>query len=109
MIVRIWHGWTNRQNARAYQHLLKEEVFINIVNRQIEGFQKIELLKREQTNEVEFITIMWFDSLEAVKSFSGKEYEKAVVPQKAQELLLRYDTISQHYELVESKANRAIL
>jgi heme-degrading monooxygenase HmoA len=109
MIVRIWHGWTNRQNASAYEQLLKKEVFINIFNRQIEGFQKIELLKREQSIEIEFITIMWFDSWEAVKSFAGKEYEKAVVPPKAQELLLRYDTVSQHYELLESKANRAIL
>jgi hypothetical protein len=103
MIARIWHGWTSPENAGAYEKLLKEEIFVNITNRHIEGFRKIELLKRPHGNEVEFVTIMWFQSINAVKAFAGEDYEKAVVPQKAQGLLLRYDAISQHYEITESK------
>jgi heme-degrading monooxygenase HmoA len=103
MIARIWHGWTNKQNAASYESLLKEEIFIAIGNRKIEGFHKIELLKRPLDKEVEFVTIMWFHSIDAIKAFAGEEYEKAVVPQKAQQLLLRYDALSQHYEVTESK------
>jgi hypothetical protein len=103
MIARIWHGWTSPENAGAYERLLKEEIFINISDRHIEGFHKIDLLKRSQNNEVEFVTIMWFHSIEAIKIFAGQEYERAVVPQKAQNLLLRFDALSQHYELTESK------
>jgi len=103
MIARVWHGWTSTQNAPAYEALLKEEIFIAIGDRKIDGFHKIELLKRRLGNEVEFVTIMWFHSIEAIKGFAGKEYEKAVVPQKAQQLLLRYDALSQHYEVAESK------
>lgn len=103
MIARIWHGWTSPEKAGAYENLLKEEIFVTISNRHINGFHKIELLKRSHGNEVEFVTIMWFLSMEAVKAFAGEDYEKAVVPPKAQELLLRYDALSQHFELTESK------
>jgi hypothetical protein len=48
---------------------------------------------------VEFVTIMWFDSLEAVRDFAGEDYEVAVVPAKARALLLRFDARSQHYQV----------
>ena len=51
--------------------------------------------------EVEFITIMWFSSLAAVKDFAGDRYEQAVVPPAARALLARFDECSQHYEIRE--------
>lgn len=99
MISRIWHGWTAPQNADAYESLLKTEIFHGIQNRQIAGFRGIQLLRRELAEEVEFITIMTFDSLEAIRAFAGEDYEVAVVPPKAQALLARFDARSQHYEI----------
>ena len=99
MISRIWHGWTSHENADAYEALLKSEIFLGIENRQITGYKGIHLLRREIDNEVEFITIMWFESLEAVRAFAGEDYELAVVPPKARVLLSRFDTRSQHYEV----------
>lgn len=105
MISRVWHGWTTLANADAYESLLKNEIFSGIKNRQIAGYRGIHLFRRDLSDEVEFITIMWFDSLEAVQTFAGKDYEIAVVPQKARDLLSRFDTRSQHYEVkVEMKA-----
>jgi heme-degrading monooxygenase HmoA len=101
MISRIWHGWTTLANADAYESLLKSEIFINIRNRKIEGFQEIQLFRRDAGNEVEFVTVMWFDSLDAVRVFAGEDYEVAVVPPKARELLSRFDERSQHYEVRE--------
>ncbi|MFX1595053.1 MAG: antibiotic biosynthesis monooxygenase, partial [Promethearchaeota archaeon] len=72
----------------------------SIKNRNIKGYRKISLLRRPLENEVEFITIMIFDNLSAVKEFAGKEYEKSYVPQKARDVLLRHDKFSQHYEIV---------
>ena len=103
MIARIWHGYTNHENADAYEALLRHEIFEGIANRNIEGFKNIQLLRRNINDEVEFITIMWFDSIDAVKSFAGDDYEKAVVPDKAKRLLKRFDEISQHYELVSGE------
>jgi heme-degrading monooxygenase HmoA len=101
MIARIWHGWTSFDNADTYEALLKKEIFPSIQNRNIKGYRKISLLKRTLENEVEFITIMLFDDLSAVKEFAGKDYEKSYVPDKAQKILLRHDKFSQHYEIVD--------
>jgi heme-degrading monooxygenase HmoA len=99
MICRIWHGWTTRQNADSYETLLKEEIFLGILNRQISGFKGIQLLRRQVEDETEFITLMTFDSLESVREFAGQEYEQAVVPEKARALLSRFDQRSKHYEI----------
>jgi hypothetical protein len=104
MISRIWHGYTSFDNADAYENLLKSEVFVGINSRRITGYKGIHLLRRNLENEVEFITIMWFDSIESVRMFAGEEYEKAVVPEKAQMLLSRFDKRSQHYDVrIEDK------
>jgi antibiotic biosynthesis monooxygenase (ABM) superfamily enzyme len=106
MISRIWHGWTSPQNADIYEALLKEEIFVGIQNRHIPGFRSIQLLRRQIGEEVEFITIMIFDSLEAVREFAGQDYEQAVVPENARAVLSRFDQRSQHYEIKEDrKAN----
>ncbi|MHA1442477.1 MAG: antibiotic biosynthesis monooxygenase [Candidatus Heimdallarchaeota archaeon] len=102
MISRIWHGYTTHENADAYESLLKEEIFIGIEKKEIAGYQGINLLRRELEDEVEFITIMWFDSLDSVRAFAGEDYEIAVVPPNARKLLKRFDARSQHYEV---KAN----
>ncbi len=104
MISRIWHGWTTHQNADQYEALLNEEIFAGIENRNISGFKSIQLLRREVNDEIEFITIMTFDSLEAVREFAGEDYELAVVPEKAKAVLSRFDQCSQHYQIkVERK------
>ncbi|MBI5840691.1 MAG: antibiotic biosynthesis monooxygenase [Chloroflexi bacterium] len=105
MIGRIWHGYTTPENADAYESLLKSEIFVGIHNRDIPGFHEIQLFRRDVGNEVEFITIMWFDSIEAVKAFAGEDYEAAVVPPKARAILSRFDERSQHYEIKERLIN----
>lgn len=99
MIGRIWHGWTTPAKADAYEALLKEEIFVGIEGRNIPGFREIQLFRRTAGAEVEFITIMWFDSLDAVRTFAGEDYEQCVVPAKARAILSRFDLRSQHYEV----------
>jgi heme-degrading monooxygenase HmoA len=99
MISRIWHGWTTRGNAYAYESLLKSEIFIGIQKRQIVGYRGIQLFRRNLDDEVEFITVMLFDSIDAVRAFAGEDYEVAVVPPKARELLKCFDVRAQHYEV----------
>jgi heme-degrading monooxygenase HmoA len=99
MISRIWHGYTTQANADAYENLLKSEIFTGISNRRIKGYRGIQLLRRNFADGAEFITVMWFDSIEAVRDFAGEDYEKAVVPPKARALLSRFDERSQHYEV----------
>lgn len=101
MISRIWHGWTTRENADAYERLLRTEIFSGIAKRSIQGYRGIHLLRRDVEDGVEFMTIMWFDSLDAVRAFAGHDYEVAVVPPTARQLLSRFDARSAHYHVVE--------
>lgn len=99
MISRIWHGYTTASKADTYESLLKQEIFTGIQNRNIAGYRGIQLFRRNLNAEVEFITVMWFDSIDAVRVFAGEDYEAAVVPPKARTMLSRFDARSQHYEV----------
>ena len=99
MLARIWHGWTSPSNADAYESLLKSEIFVGIKDRHIVGYRGIQLFRRNVGGEVEFVTVMWFESIDAVRVFAGEDYEVAVVPLKARALLARFDARSQHYEV----------
>jgi hypothetical protein len=100
MISRIWYGWTSHDNAAAYQSLLETEILPGIANRRIEGYGGAHLLRRDLESEVEFVTILWFDSLGAVRNFAGEDYAVAVVPPKARALLSRFDERSAHYQVL---------
>ena len=101
MIARIWHGWTSPAQADAYENLLRHEIFEGISGRKLPGFTGIDLLRRAAADEVEFITIMWFESLDAVRSFAGEDFETAVVPPAARALLKRFDARSAHFDVCE--------
>jgi heme-degrading monooxygenase HmoA len=103
MISRIWHGWTTRENANAYESLLRAEILPGI--HRVRGFKGAELLRRDANHqsaslEVEFVTITRFDSVEAVKEFAGEDYEVAVIEPEARKLLSHFDARSAHYETV---------
>lgn len=97
MIARMWHGWTKPENADAYENLLRNEMFPRM--RRIEGFEGAYLLRRASGDEVEFVTITHFTSLDAVRRFAGDAYETAVIHPQAAGLLSRHDPESVHYEI----------
>jgi heme-degrading monooxygenase HmoA len=101
VIGRIWHGWSKPEHADTYEKLLKEEIFPGIAEKGVSGYKGIQLFRKPVDDEVEFVTIMWFDSWDAVKRFAGEDYERAYVPPKAREVLARFDERSQHYEVRE--------
>ncbi len=100
MICRVWRGWTTPANASTYQALLVGEILPDIAARAIPGYRGAQLARREAGGEVEFVTLLWFDSLESVCAFAGGDYEKAVVPPKARAVLSRFDERSAHYQTV---------
>src|SRR2546423_5601022 len=99
MISRIWHGWTDRSNADAYEQMLRSVVLPGIEER-IEGFLGAYLLRRDDGDEVEFVTVTMFASYDAIRSFAGEDYESAVLEPEATTLLARFDERVAHYETV---------
>ncbi|HEV7252459.1 MAG TPA: antibiotic biosynthesis monooxygenase [Mesorhizobium sp.] len=103
MIKRIWHGYTEPERADEYEALLRSEVIRGIEGKGIPGFRGIDVLRRPLGEEVEFITIMEFETLDNVKAFVGEDYEQVYVPAEARRVLKRFDQRSQHYELRDSR------
>jgi heme-degrading monooxygenase HmoA len=99
VIGRVWHGWTSLENAAAYETLLRSAVLPGI--RRVAGYRGAHLLRHDGTDEVEFVTITWFDSAESVRAFAGPDEGRAVVPDAARALLSRFDERSVHYTLIE--------
>ena len=100
-VKRIWHGWTTPENADKYQLLLNTEIFPGIEAKKIPGYKSIELFRRDLEDEVEFVTIMTFDSLQNVIDFQGEDYSRCYVPDAAQKVLQRWDERATHYKSIE--------
>ena len=107
MICRVWRGWTTKQSADAYERVVQGEVIPGIEARRISGFRSVDLVRREQADDVEFMTLMWFDSLDDVRSFMGDDYEVAHVPAAAQAVLKDFDGRSAHYEVLDRREQPA--
>jgi heme-degrading monooxygenase HmoA len=103
MICRLWRGWATWDNADAYERIVRGQVIPGIEARRIPGFRSIDLLRRERDHDVEFMTLMWFDTLDAVKAFMGEDYEVAHVPAQAQSVLTDFDEGSAHYEVLDRR------
>jgi hypothetical protein len=106
MILRSWRGWTTPDNADRYEELIRSTIFPGILARGIAGLGRIELVRRESGEEVEFMTLMEFASWDAVKTFAGPDFEVSVAPPAARTVLARFDQRATHYELrVEQSAS----
>jgi len=104
MIARIWHGWTTAANAGEYERLLREEVFPAIEAKRIPGCLGVRLLRRPlDTGEIQFVTIMEFESWDAVRAFAGEDFEAAYVPDAARAVLARFDARSAHYSVLADR------
>ena len=102
MILRVWRGWTTAENAAAYEKLLREVVFPGIAAKGVAGYRGITLQRRQlPTGEIEFMTLMSFESIDAVRAFVGADHERAYVPAAARKVLFRFDETAAHYEVVE--------
>jgi antibiotic biosynthesis monooxygenase (ABM) superfamily enzyme len=98
MIARIWRGWTKTADAEAYEQLLRDEIFPRIAARKINGYRGAELFIREGGDEVEFVTLLRFDSMDAVTGFAGPDATKPVIYPKAEALITRMEQAG-HYRV----------
>ena len=100
-IIRTWKGWTTLENATIYEDMLINEVFPTVKKKGVDGLEKVSISTMKKKHEMEFFLVLQFESLAAVKTFAGEDYEKAYIPDNAKRILLRYDEKAQHFELKE--------
>ena len=116
MIIRKWHGYTSRSSADEYERLLREEIIPEIEGKKIRGYRGFQVLRRNiEPDEVEFITLIKFKEISAVKDFVGDKHEQVYVPERARRILKRFDKKAVHYDLkfssvhTDSGSNQDIL
>ena len=102
-IKRVWHGWTTPENADLYEKTVRHHVAPSIKASGIQGYRGLELFRiaNPVAGEVEFMTIMTFDSLDNIVAFQGTDYTRAHVPDIAQKALKRWDNHAVHYEVCD--------
>jgi heme-degrading monooxygenase HmoA len=100
VILRQWRGWTTPENADRYEAIVRD-VLAEIAARGIDGYRGAYLVRRELADEIEFGAILLFDSMQAVREFAGQDdYEVAYVPERARQVLSRFDERSAHYDVL---------
>jgi heme-degrading monooxygenase HmoA len=97
MIARHWRGWTAANNADAYERLLKETVLPGL--KVIAGYNGGYIFRKDLTDEVEFVVVNFFESLDSVRKFAGENYATAVFEPAAKRLLSRIEPEAAHYEV----------
>jgi heme-degrading monooxygenase HmoA len=96
VITRMWRGWALAERAHEYERHYRSEVLS--VLQGVPGFAGARLLRRTTGSEIEFVSLTFFDGLDAVRAFAGPDYEVAVVADEARRVLTRFDDHVSHYE-----------
>ena len=99
MIARTWRGWTAASDADTYVDYLHETGLKEY--RETAGNRGAWILRRIDGDRAEFVTLTFWDDMDAVKRFAGDEPERAVYyPEDERFLVDRENTVS-HYELID--------
>ena len=100
MICRMWRGWTTPENAGPYEDYLNRELLPRVrAELGDRGFRDSQVLRLDRDGEAEFVTLLWFESLDAVRGFAGESYRTPVISEKARGLLTRWQEWCDHYQL----------
>ncbi|HET9017028.1 MAG TPA: antibiotic biosynthesis monooxygenase [Thermomicrobiaceae bacterium] len=105
MIARTWRGWTTPDGADAYQEHVTTAVLDHL--RGVGGFRGLRLWRRRDGDEVEFLVMTTWATLDAVRGFAGDDIERAVVEPAARRVLTRFDDRCVHYDLAASSDGAA--
>lgn len=100
MIARVWHGYTKPEHADSYEAMLKPELLPGLGK--VPGYRSSCLLRRDSGGEVEFITIIFWDSIDAIRAVAGPDYERAVIPEERRQYLSRFDARATHFDVASA-------
>jgi heme-degrading monooxygenase HmoA len=102
MIARTWRGWTRREDSDAYvAYLLRTGIR---EYRATPGNRAAYILRREDGERIEFVTLTFWDSIETVKGFAGEDVDRAVFYPEDDRFLVERETTVRHFELIEPEA-----
>lgn len=98
MIARIWHGITPATKADDYLDYLNKTGVPDY--QATEGNQGVYVLRRIEGEQAHFLTLSFWDSMQAIRNFAGVEVEKAKYYPQDSEFLLEFEPAVVHYEVL---------
>jgi len=100
MIARIWHGRTLTAKADEYERYLNASGVERMLK--TDGNHGVEVLRKSDGPRTDFVVISYWESIDAVKRFAGKEFEKAVILDRDREFLIEVEPNVLHYDVVRA-------
>lgn len=100
MVARIWHGRTLTAKADEYEKYLEASGVAKILKTQ--GNHGVEVLRKTDGPQTDFLVISYWESIEAIKKFAGADYQKAVILGRDRDFLLDVEPNVVHYEVVRA-------
>jgi heme-degrading monooxygenase HmoA len=99
MIARIWHGATPICKGDEYLKLMREVAIPDY--RSAPGNKGAYVLWRTEGDKAHFLTLTFWESLEAIRTFAGDDVQKAKYYDFDVDFLVELEPSSAHYETFE--------
>ena len=94
----MWHGRVPTAKAAAYRAFTNGRAMPDY--RSVAGNLSVHVLERAEGEVTHFITLTFWESLDAIRTFAGADVEKAKYYPEDAEFLLEYEPRVVHYEVV---------
>ena len=102
MIARIWRGWTSSADADEYLEYIERTGMA--AYRATAGNLGAWVLRRPDGDRTEFVTLSFWESLDAVKAFAGEDVAEAVFYPEDDRFLVARETSVRHFEALGAPA-----
>jgi heme-degrading monooxygenase HmoA len=99
VIARIWRGAVRKQDGDEYAKYIRDTGLGEY--KETPGNLGAWMLRRDVGELTEFITLTYWESIDAVKAFAGEDYETAVYYPKDDDFLVEREDKCAHYEVEE--------
>jgi heme-degrading monooxygenase HmoA len=106
VIARIWHGMTGTEKANEYSEFLRQRAIPDYQS--VPGNLSVHILRREEGERTHFITLTFWESMEAIEKFAGVPVDRAKYYDEDKEFLLEFESRVTHWEVAgKSEASRS--
>src|SRR3954452_10676655 len=105
MIARTWRGMVRRDDAEEYAAYIRETGFAEYG--QTDGNRGAWLLRRDDGDQTEFITLSLWESEDAIRAFAGDDIDAAVLYPEDERYLIGGESRTVHYDVADQIPDRA--
>lgn len=101
MITRIWRGKTRTETAEGYEDFLKRTAYPDYGG--VDGNQGWLLLRRDLAEGVEFMFVSFWESMDAVRRYTGSEEERPKYYPEDQAALLELPEKAELFSVIDAQ------